>query len=68
LAETAELFALIPLKAGFRQLPEPNEIIPRLTEIVTANNSIGTYFMQTAIKWEEVAVTCGASSGFFIVP
>jgi len=38
------LFALIPLKAGLRQLPPGNGIILRLTEITTVNNSIGTYF------------------------
>jgi hypothetical protein len=29
-----------------RQLPDGNGIILRLTEIVTASNSIGTYFFE----------------------
>ncbi len=38
------LFALIPLKAGLKQLPDGNGIIPRPAEIVTERHSIGTYF------------------------
>jgi len=42
---TSLLFALTRSNLP-RQLPDGNETIPRLTEIVTASNSMGTYFWE----------------------
>jgi hypothetical protein len=44
------LFALIPLKAGLKQLPHGYKIILRLTEILTMRHSIGTYFWEL-LEW-----------------